>query len=94
MTTHPDIVAAGIPADLDTLLQKWADARESAFWADEADEERAYEALSEAWNAMLRGLLAWRPAPATDALERALSEAYAQGVIDGQAAIAAGKGVL
>ena len=35
-----------------------------------------------------------RPAPDAEALERALSEAYAQGVIDGQAAIAAGKAVI
>lgn len=74
---HPE-KHPGIPADLDTLLHKWADAR-ATFRRDydPQDEERA----AEAWNALLRGLNAWAT-PARGGVDAAhWMERMAMGVV-------------
>ena len=46
--------AVGVPASLDTLLQKWADARHSYLSQDDSDE--VFDRHAHAWNALLLGL--------------------------------------
>lgn len=67
-----EAVVRGIPEHLDTLLHKWADARDVALYTED---ERAGEAEDGAYNALLAGLLKWAhptPAPRVAAPERAV----------------------